>query len=75
MLAALEGGRHLEFLLKNDLLLPTASNELDAVYRKNHILNKEKVETSDIASEEKLLITQGDAQSVSTLHEGAILGF
>ena len=60
----------MEFLLKNDLLEAVPSEELDAVYRKNRILNgesPENTEENNNANVESFLITQHDAQSVSLI--------
>lgn len=64
--AALKGGEHLEFLLKNNLLAPVPSPELDTVYKKGQNPGNDKPE-ANVPSKDNdgtLLINDGDAQTV-----------
>lgn len=65
---ALEGGKHLEFLLKSNLLVPVPSTELDAIYRKKEIQSGEKTQINERTKRTNLdpaLITEGDAQTIA----------
>lgn len=65
---ALEGGKHLEFLLRNKLLAPVPSTELDAIYRMNGPRNCEKAQVSgdtDVIDLDPVLVTKSDAQMIA----------
>ncbi|RPB28895.1 hypothetical protein L211DRAFT_832775 [Terfezia boudieri ATCC MYA-4762] len=65
---ALEGGKHLEFLLTNNLLIPVPSMELDAIYKKNKIRCKEQLQThgnTNSPNSDPILINDNDAQMVA----------
>ncbi|KAL7266903.1 hypothetical protein RUND412_010532 [Rhizina undulata] len=73
---ALAGAKHLEFLVKNELLQPTPSMPMDAVYRRSKLkaeadkllkLSEKSEKTEGIKKDElpdHLLITEADAKEI-----------
>ncbi|KAF8426884.1 mitochondrial K+-H+ exchange-related-domain-containing protein [Tirmania nivea] len=64
---ALEGGKHLEFLLMENLLAPAPSMELDAIY-KNKIQCGKKAQTqgnTENSKSDRILIDENDAQMIA----------
>lgn len=64
---ALEGGKHLEFLLMNNLLAPVPSTELDAIY-KNNIQCGGKTQihgNTETPNSDPVLINDSDAQMIA----------